>query len=229
MAVRVTTSRRSPTRERRGRVAAERGRLPRRARSRRASRASARRRSRTSRASSSRRPTTSSPATTSQAARRRPAPGVLPRRWRSVDLAYARSKNLTPYDVLKIASMIEEEAAVPAERPLIAAVIYNRLRDRMPLGIDATLRYGLHIPPTQSITESRAREREPVQHAQVLRAAADADREPRARLDRGRRAPGARSTTSTTCACPAPTATSSSRARRAFDHYLATHGYGPHP
>ncbi len=76
------------------------------------------------------------------------------RRWAQVNLAYARSKNLTPYDVLKIASMIEREAAVPSERPLIAAVIYNRLRDGMQLGIDATLRYGLHIPPTQSITES---------------------------------------------------------------------------
>ena len=37
---------------------------------------------------------------------------------------------------------------------LVAAVIYNRLHDRMPLGIDATLRYGLHIPPTKSITQS---------------------------------------------------------------------------
>jgi UPF0755 protein len=76
------------------------------------------------------------------------------RRWKKVDLAYARSKNLTPYDVLKIASMIEGEAAVPSERRLIAAVIYNRLHAGMTLGIDATLRYGLHIPPTQSITES---------------------------------------------------------------------------
>jgi uncharacterized YceG family protein len=72
----------------------------------------------------------------------------------NLDLAYARSKNLTPYDVLTIASMVEGEAQVPSERPLVAAVIYNRLRDHMPLGIDATLRYGLHIPPTQSLTES---------------------------------------------------------------------------
>src|SRR5438309_5257640 len=43
---------------------------------------------------------------------------------------------LTPYDVLSIASMIEKEAVVPKERPLIAAVIYNRLHDGMPLGID---------------------------------------------------------------------------------------------
>jgi len=74
--------------------------------------------------------------------------------WRTLDLSYARSKNLTPYDVLIIASMVEGEAQVPSERPLVAAVIYNRLRLHMTLGIDATLRYGLHIPPTQSLTES---------------------------------------------------------------------------
>jgi UPF0755 protein len=74
--------------------------------------------------------------------------------WRTLNLSYARSKNLTPYDVLTIASMIEGEAEVPSERPLIAAVIYNRLRDHMPLQIDATTRYGLHIPPTKSLTES---------------------------------------------------------------------------
>jgi len=77
------------------------------------------------------------------------------RTWRKVDLSYAVSKNLTPYDVLMIASMIEKEAAVESERPLVAAVIYNRLHDGMPLGIDATLRYGLHIPPTASIHQSQ--------------------------------------------------------------------------
>jgi uncharacterized YceG family protein len=76
-------------------------------------------------------------------------------RWRQVDLSYAAKKNLTPYDVLIIASMVEKETLAPAERPLVAAVIYNRLHERMPLGIDATLRYGLHIPPTQSILESQ--------------------------------------------------------------------------
>ncbi|MHB8470501.1 MAG: endolytic transglycosylase MltG [Gaiellaceae bacterium] len=71
-----------------------------------------------------------------------------------VGMAYARSKQLTPYDVLKIASMIEKEAVVPSERPLIAAVIYNRLHAHMPLGIDATIRYGLNVPGTQSLTQS---------------------------------------------------------------------------
>ena len=71
----------------------------------------------------------------------------------TVNLRYARSKNLTSYDVLTIASMIEKEAVVPAERRLIAAVIYNRLHAQMPLGIDATIRYGLHIPGTESLTK----------------------------------------------------------------------------
>jgi UPF0755 protein len=75
--------------------------------------------------------------------------------WRRVSLSYARSKKLTDYDVLKIASMVEKETLAPDERPLVAAVIYNRLHAGMPLGIDATLRYGLHIPPTQSILESQ--------------------------------------------------------------------------
>jgi uncharacterized YceG family protein len=74
--------------------------------------------------------------------------------WKTIDLSYARSKNLTPYDVLIIASMVEGEAQVPKERPLIAAVIYNRLHEHMALQIDATTRYGLHIPPTQSLTNS---------------------------------------------------------------------------
>ena len=75
--------------------------------------------------------------------------------WRKIDLEYARSKNLTPYDVLIIASMVEKETLSPDERQLVAAVIYNRLKQGMPLGIDATLRYGLDIPPTESIRQSQ--------------------------------------------------------------------------
>lgn len=60
-----------------------------------------------------------------------------------VNYAYAERKNLTPYDVLTIASMIEREVSVPAERPIVAGVIYNRLHARMMLGIDATVQYAL--------------------------------------------------------------------------------------
>jgi UPF0755 protein len=71
-----------------------------------------------------------------------------------VNLSQARSKNLTPYDVLKIASMIEKETVAPRERKLVSAVIYNRLRKTMPLGIDATIRYGLNISGTESLTKA---------------------------------------------------------------------------
>jgi UPF0755 protein len=77
------------------------------------------------------------------------------RAWGQIDLKYAKSRNLTAYDVLIIASMVEKEVLVPKERPLVAAVIYNRLHVGFPLGIDATIRYGLHIPPTEPIHESQ--------------------------------------------------------------------------
>jgi uncharacterized YceG family protein len=64
-------------------------------------------------------------------------------RFAGIDLRYARGHHLSPYDVLIIASMIEREAALDRERPLVAAVIYNRLRQGITLGIDATIRYAI--------------------------------------------------------------------------------------
>ena len=58
-----------------------------------------------------------------------------------VSMKKARAKNLTPFDVLTIASLIERETAVPRERKLIASVIYNRLAQDQSLGIDATVRF----------------------------------------------------------------------------------------
>jgi len=63
------------------------------------------------------------------------------RNFAEVDLRYARRKNLTPFDVLIIASLVEREAVVPRERPIIASVIYNRLRNDIRLDIDATVRF----------------------------------------------------------------------------------------
>jgi UPF0755 protein len=60
-----------------------------------------------------------------------------------VSYAYARSKNLTRFDVLTLASMIEREVAVPRERPIVAGVMYNRLKAGMRLDIDATVQYAL--------------------------------------------------------------------------------------
>ena len=63
------------------------------------------------------------------------------RRIKGLNMRYARSKNLTTFDVVTIASMIEHEAAREQDRKLVAAVIYNRLHEGMPLGIDATTRF----------------------------------------------------------------------------------------
>ena len=71
-----------------------------------------------------------------------------------VNLSYAKSKNLTVYDVLTIASMIDKEVQIPSERALVAAVIYNRLHRGMPLQIDATTRFQFHNY-TGDITESQ--------------------------------------------------------------------------
>jgi len=70
-----------------------------------------------------------------------------------VDMRFAKSKNLTRYDVLVIASMVEREAQVAEERPVIASVIYNRLSEGIPLGIDATIRFATNNW-TRPLTES---------------------------------------------------------------------------
>jgi UPF0755 protein len=72
----------------------------------------------------------------------------------------ARALHVTPYQLLIVASMVEREAVVPGDRPKIAAVIYNRLRLGMPLGIDATIYYAveqqLRIPTyTGELTEAQ--------------------------------------------------------------------------
>ena len=78
---------------------------------------------------------------------------------KQVNLKYARSKNLTIFDVVTIASMIEREAGVPKQRKLVASVIYNRLHEGMTLGIDSTIRFATgnyEKPLTQSELESES-------------------------------------------------------------------------
>ncbi len=55
----------------------------------------------------------------------------------------AEKLGLTPYEVIIVASLIEKEANISEERSMVAAVIYNRLKENMTLGIDATVRYAL--------------------------------------------------------------------------------------
>ncbi len=60
-----------------------------------------------------------------------------------VNMTRAAKANLTPYDVVIIASLIEREARAAGDRAKIAAVIWNRLRIGMKLQIDATVLYAL--------------------------------------------------------------------------------------
>lgn len=63
-----------------------------------------------------------------------------------LDSSLARIKqvwgiDLTPYDALKVASMIQYEAAGEADAAKIGTVTYNRLKDNIPLGYDSTSIY----------------------------------------------------------------------------------------
>jgi len=61
--------------------------------------------------------------------------------WTPERAAKARALNMTPRQIVIIASLIETEAKLKDERPLIASVIYNRLHKDVPLGIDSTIVY----------------------------------------------------------------------------------------
>jgi UPF0755 protein len=61
----------------------------------------------------------------------------------TLEWSVAEDLGMTPYEIVVVASMIEREARIPEDRPKVSAVIYNRLREGMPLQIDATIQYAL--------------------------------------------------------------------------------------
>lgn len=83
-----------------------------------------------------------------------PAAGMVERMLEQYDaetrgLEFRRARSglgFGEYEIVTVASLIERESAAPEERPIIASVIYNRLREDMPLQIDATVQYALGSP-----------------------------------------------------------------------------------
>jgi peptidoglycan lytic transglycosylase G len=53
----------------------------------------------------------------------------------------ARSLGFTPRQIVTTASIIETEAKLAEERPLVASVIYNRLQKQIPLAVDSSVIY----------------------------------------------------------------------------------------
>jgi len=70
----------------------------------------------------------------------------------SIDWTYLTDRGMTPYDGIIIASLIEREAALDEDRPLVASVIYNRLDLGMALQFDATVVYVLGGLPDGGLT-----------------------------------------------------------------------------
>ena len=71
----------------------------------------------------------------------------------SVDMSYASSKNLTAYDVLTLASMVEKESRDDDDKAKIASVFYNRLHEGMNLGSDVTTYYAVGKELTEDLTK----------------------------------------------------------------------------
>jgi uncharacterized YceG family protein len=71
-----------------------------------------------------------------------------------VNLSYGRRHHLTAYDVLIVASIVEKESATTHDDPLVASVIYNRLHQGIPLGMDSTTRYEFN-DYTQPLTNAQ--------------------------------------------------------------------------
>ncbi|MEO6392964.1 MAG: endolytic transglycosylase MltG [Pyrinomonadaceae bacterium] len=61
--------------------------------------------------------------------------------WKPEYTARAEELHLTPRQIATVAALIETEAKLDEDRPLISSVIYNRLKTDMPLGIDSAIIY----------------------------------------------------------------------------------------
>jgi UPF0755 protein len=62
---------------------------------------------------------------------------------KSLNYKNIKKLKLNMYDIINLASLIEKEARIPGERKYISAVFHNRLKRKIPLGCDPTVRYAV--------------------------------------------------------------------------------------
>lgn len=75
--------------------------------------------------------------------------------WQALEAEFPEAETCDKKEVVTIASLIEREAKTDAERPLVSAVIHNRLARQMPLQMDSTLQYALNKYGQRMLNEDR--------------------------------------------------------------------------
>lgn len=72
-----------------------------------------------------------------------------------LDLTGAAARlHVTPYQAIVVASIVEREALIDADRGKVARVIYNRLDDKMQLQMDSTVLYAIGKEGKSNVTEA---------------------------------------------------------------------------
>jgi UPF0755 protein len=73
------------------------------------------------------------------------AVALFKKHWKKELEPLAQAQGATTHAIVTVASIIETEAKLKEERPIIASVIYNRIARKMPLGMDSTVVYAAKI------------------------------------------------------------------------------------
>ena len=84
--------------------------------------------------------------------------------WNKERLRLAEAAGLTPNEVVTLASIVDEETANNAEKPMVAGMYINRLRTGMPLQADPTVKFALHDFSLRRISPQSSERGKPLQY-----------------------------------------------------------------